>query len=89
MFKLGNLLGLFKGNAYRWEEFNLSQARRASGGAGATRNLKGRHKSIYHKWGFNNDAYHVHLSKQERAGKTWQETQAMRMKIWKNRSKAV
>lgn len=83
MLNLSHLLTALMGNAYHWEKltFNPNLVRRGG-------RVAGRKKSIYHKWGFDDDAYHVHLSKAERAGKTWQETQAMRMKIWKQRRKA-
>ena len=80
MFTLSHLLGVLNGNTYRWEEFAFATNARV-GHRG--NHLKGRRKSIYHKWGFNNTPYYVHLSKAERAGKTWKETQAMRKKIWK------
>ena len=84
MFTLRNFFGLLGGNAYRWEEFAF-----ASNGMNGHRgnHLKGRAKSIYHKWGFNNTPYYVNLSKAERKGKSWQETQAMRKKIWKKEQK--
>ena len=80
----GYLAGLlFGGSPYRWESmrFNQSNMVRMSG------RLKGRKKSIYHKWGFDDDAYHIHLSKAESKGKSWQETQKMRMDIFKMRNK--
>jgi len=80
MFTLSHLLGLFGANLYRWEEFVFASA--ASNGHRGN-HLVGRRKSIYHKWGFNNTPYYVQLSKAERKGKSWQETQAMRRKIWK------
>lgn len=78
MFRLNNLLSALMGNAYRFEHitFNPNLARRSG-------RLAGRKRSIYHKWGFNNTPYYIQLSKAERNGKSWQETQAMRRKIWK------
>ena len=85
MNMLRSLLGIFGGNAYRWEDFNLSQSLRQSGTAGATRNLKGRKKSIYRKWGFNNSPDYVNLSKAQRKGKTFLETKKMRVDIFRGK----
>ena len=90
MFTLNHLLGIFNNKNYRWENFAFASGMQRGYGNTARRSgrLRGRTKSIYHKWGFNNDAYHVNLTKAERAGKTWQETQTMRYKIWKKRKHA-
>lgn len=73
---------LLTGSPYRWDGLVMRHNVRKDYGR-----RRGRGKSIYRGWGYNDSAYYVDLSKAERAGKTWQETQALRMKIWKERQK--
>jgi hypothetical protein len=88
MFTLSHLLGVLSGNAYRFDQFSFNSAMSKQGSyARRSGNLKGRTRSIYHNWGYNDSPYYVHLSKAERAGKTPEQTKAMRIKIWKKRSK--
>jgi hypothetical protein len=83
MMTVNQLLGIFSNyGPYRWEKlaFNGNVARKSG-------RVKGMRKSIYHNWGYNDSPYYIHLSKAERKGKSWQETQKMRMGIFKKRSK--
>ncbi len=73
----GYLAEMLHGNSYHADSRLLivGNRMRKSG------RLHGMKRSIYHRWGFDNDAYHTHLSKAQRKGKSWEETQALRREI--------
>ena len=73
----GYLAERLHGNSYHVDSrlFVVGNRMRKSG------SLHGMKRSIYRRWGFNNDAYHTHLSKAERKGKSWEETKALRREI--------
>lgn len=73
----GYLAEMLHGNSYHVDSrlFVVGNRMRKSG------RLHGMKRSIYRGWGFNNDAYHTHLPKAERKGKSWEETQALRREI--------
>ena len=73
----GYLAEMLHGNSYHVDSrlFVVGNRMRKSG------RLHGMKRSIYHRRGFDNDAYHTHLSKAQRKGKSWEETQALRREI--------
>lgn len=49
--------------------------------------LAGWGRSIYRRWSYDSSPYFTDIPKSIRKGMTWEQTQAMRVDIWKQRNK--